>query len=101
MERLAMNGIGVERAQWAGSCSVAMGIFTAMAKKVSAELERLSQVLTMQVDTDAGTLKFWVDGKPYGPGYTSRVTGPLRRATTVCNRGNAVQIVPTPAAWIS
>ena len=33
------------------------------------------QVLTMQVDLDAGTLKFWVDGKPHGPGWTSGVTG--------------------------
>ena len=54
------------------------------------------QVLTMQVDMDAGTLKFWVDGKPYGPGYTSGVTGPLRWATSVMWKGNGVQIVPTP-----
>jgi len=54
------------------------------------------QVLTMQVDMDAGTLKFWVDGKPHGPGYTSGVTGPLRWATTLRNTGNAVEIVPTP-----
>ena len=32
------------------------------------------QVLTMQVDTDTGTIKFWVDGKPHGSGYTSGVT---------------------------
>ena len=36
----------------------------------------------MQVDMDAGTLKFWVDSKPHGSGYTSGVTGPLRWATT-------------------
>ena len=54
------------------------------------------QVLTMQVDTDAGTLKFWVDGKPHGPGYTSGVTGPLRWATTMGFVGNTVEIVPTP-----
>ena len=54
------------------------------------------QVLTMQVDTDARTLKFWVDGKPHGPGYTSGVTGPLRWATSVGFKGNAVEIVPTP-----
>ena len=41
---------------------------------------RSGQVLTMQVDTDAGTLKFWVDGKPHGPGG---VTGPLRCAATL------------------
>ena len=38
------------------------------------------QVLTVQVDMDAGALKFWVDGKRHGPGWTSGVTGPLRRA---------------------
>ena len=50
----------------------------------------------MQVDTDAGTLKFWLDGKPHGPGYTSGVTGPLRWATTVECTGNTVEIVPMP-----
>ena len=54
------------------------------------------QVLTMQVDMDAGTLKFWVDGKPHGPGYTSGVTGPLRFAATIYKQGNATKIVPTP-----
>ena len=54
------------------------------------------QVLSMQVDTDAGTLKFWVDGKPHGPGYTSGVTGPLRWATTVYFKGNFIEIVSTP-----
>ena len=54
------------------------------------------QVLTMQVDLDAGTLEFWVDGKPYGPGWTSGVTGRLRWATNVFCKGHTVQIVPTP-----
>ena len=55
------------------------------------------RVLTMQVDTDAGTLKFWVDGKPHGPGYTSGVMGEsLRWATSVGCKGNTVEIVPTP-----
>ena len=54
------------------------------------------QVLSMQVDTDAGTLKFWVDGKPHGPGYTCGVTGPLRWATTVFFKSNSIEIVPTP-----
>ena len=54
------------------------------------------QVLTMQVDLDAGTLKFWLDGKPRGPGWTSGVTGRLRWATSVFSKGNSVQIVPTP-----
>jgi hypothetical protein len=54
------------------------------------------QVLSMQVDMAAGTLKFWVDGKPHGPGYTSGVTGPLRWATSVPWKGNTVEIVSTP-----
>ena len=59
------------------------------------------QVLTMQVDLDAGTLKFWVDGKPHGPGWTSGVTGPLRWAVTVTannpfNSVPAVSIMPDP-----
>ena len=54
------------------------------------------QVLTMQVDMDADTLKFWLDGKPRGPSYTSGVTGPLRWATTVRYTGDTAEIVPTP-----
>ena len=50
----------------------------------------------MQVDMDAGTLKFWLDGKAHGPGYTSGVTGPLRWATSVNNTSNVVMIVPMP-----
>ena len=50
----------------------------------------------MQVDTGAGILKFWLDGKPHGPGYTSGVTGPLHWATTVYSTGNGFEIVPTP-----
>ena len=38
---------------------------------------KAGQILTMQADTDAGTLKFWVDGKPHGSGYPRGVTGPL------------------------
>ena len=51
--------------------------------------------MAMHVDTDAGTLKFWSDGKPHGPGYTSVVIGPLRWAVSVFWKGNAVEIVPT------
>ncbi len=45
------------------------------------------QVLTMQVDLNKGTLKFWVDGKPHGPGYTHGVTGPVQWSA---------EMVPTP-----
>ena len=54
------------------------------------------QDLTMHVDMDAGTLKFWMGGKPHGPGYTTEVTGPLRWAITALWEDHAVEIVPTP-----
>ena len=54
------------------------------------------QVVTMQVDLDKGTLKFWVDGKQHGPGYTDGVTGPVQWAVSVFGQGDSVQIVPTP-----
>jgi hypothetical protein len=54
------------------------------------------QILTIEADLDKGTLRFWVAGKPHGPGYTSGVTGRLRFATTVVYKGSSVQIVPTP-----
>ena len=54
------------------------------------------QILTIEADLDKGTLRFWVAGKPHGPGYTSGVTGRLRFATSVCWKGNTIQIVPTP-----
>ena len=54
------------------------------------------QVLTMQVDMDAGTLKIWLNGKPHGPGYTSGVTGPLHWTASVLEVSSAVEIVPTP-----
>ena len=54
------------------------------------------QILTMHVDMDAGMFKFWVDGKPRDPGYTSGVAGPLRWAATLGRIGNTVEIVPMP-----
>jgi hypothetical protein len=54
------------------------------------------QIVSMEADLDKGTLRFWVDGKPHGPGYSSGVTGRLRWAVCLYRQGNAVQIVPTP-----
>ncbi len=54
------------------------------------------QVLTMEANVDTGTLHFWVDGKPHGPGWTRGVTGRLRWAAGVFGQHTAVQIVPTP-----
>ena len=36
------------------------------------------QIVSMEADLDKGTLRFWVDGKPHGPGHSSGVTGLLR-----------------------
>lgn len=55
-------------------------------------------VLPMQVDTDAGTLKFWKNGEPHGPGYTNGVRGLLQWAAWIYNVRSTVAIVPTPAA---
>ena len=54
------------------------------------------QLVTMQVDLDKGTLRFWVDGKPHGPGYTDGVTGPVQWAVSVPYDKTSVKIVPTP-----
>jgi hypothetical protein len=54
------------------------------------------QVLTIEADLDAGTLRFWRDGKRHGAGYTHGVTGPLRWAIVTESQGNIVQIVDQP-----
>ena len=62
---------------------------------------RHGQIVSVELDADAGTLKFWVDGKQHGPGWSSGVKGRLRWATSVLFKSNSVQIVPTPEleAW--
>ena len=61
------------------------------------------QIVTMEADLDKGTLRFWVDGKPHGPGWSSGVTGRLRWAVSLYYKGNSVQIVPTPElqTWVA
>jgi hypothetical protein len=54
------------------------------------------QIVSMEADLDKGTLRFWVDGKPHSPGYSSGVTGRLRWAVSLYLKGGAVEIVPTP-----
>ena len=54
------------------------------------------QIVSMEADLDKGTLRFWVDGKPHGPGWGSGVTGRLRWAVSLYYKGGAVEIVPTP-----
>ena len=58
------------------------------------------QVLSMELNMDVGTLKFWVDGHLHGPGFTGirpgDFGGRLRWATCVTKVGMSVRIVPTP-----
>jgi hypothetical protein len=64
------------------------------------------QIVSMEVDLDKGTLRFWVDGKQHGPGYMSGVEGRVRWAVCMYFKGTAIQIVPTPelqpwsASWV-
>jgi hypothetical protein len=51
--------------------------------------------ISMEADLDKGTLRFWVDGKPHGPGHSSGVAGRLRWAVCVGRKSGAVQIVST------
>jgi hypothetical protein len=43
-----------------------------------------------------GTLKFWVDGKVYGPGYARGVKGLIRWAVCAYSEDDGAQIVDTP-----
>lgn len=54
------------------------------------------EVLSLEADLDAGTLRFWVNGKPHGPGYESGVKGRLTWAIATAWTGDSAQIVPTP-----
>jgi hypothetical protein len=54
------------------------------------------QVLTIQADFHAATLKFWVDGQPSGLNQCSSIGVPMRWAMTAGWKGESVQIVPTP-----
>jgi hypothetical protein len=54
-------------------------------------------VVTLQVDFDQGTIRFWVDGIPHRYCYSGGVSGPLRWAVSMYNVGDSVQIVPDPA----
>ena len=54
------------------------------------------QIISMAADLDKGTLRFWLDGQPHGPGWSSGVKGKLRWSVSLLFEGTAVQIVPTP-----
>lgn len=53
-------------------------------------------VLTLELDTDLGTLKFFVNGKIHGPGFTGVTGGPMRWAVSLWGIGDFAQIVPNP-----
>jgi hypothetical protein len=54
------------------------------------------QIISVEADLDKGTLRFWVDGKQHGLGWSSGVTGRLRWAVCIVNEGGVVEILPTP-----
>ena len=54
------------------------------------------QIVSMEADLDKGTLRFWVDGKQHGLDFVSGVEGRVRWAASVCCKGGAVEMVPTP-----
>ena len=54
------------------------------------------QIISMVADLDKGTLRFWLDGQPHGPGWSSGVKGKLRWSVAMWYEGTAIQIVPTP-----
>jgi hypothetical protein len=64
------------------------------------------EIVSMEADLDKGTLRFWLNGKQFGPGFVSGVHGRLRWATSMAYKGSAVEIVPTPerqpwsASWV-
>jgi hypothetical protein len=61
------------------------------------------QIVSMEADLDKGTLRFWVDGKQHGPGFMNGVEGRVRWAESICRKGAAVEIVPTPElqpSWV-
>lgn len=55
-----------------------------------------SDVLTLCLDTNVGSLHFWVNGRPCPAGYPNGVRGSLRWAVSMCMNGDTVTIIPTP-----
>jgi hypothetical protein len=48
----------------------------------------------VQLDLDAGWMRFYLNGVRHGPGFTEGVTGPLLRAVELVDEGDAVVILP-------
>jgi hypothetical protein len=50
----------------------------------------------LDLDLDAGWLRFYRNGERYGPGFTEGVTGPLKRAVQLHGgMGSQVAVVPS------
>lgn len=62
------------------------------------EVGRMNEgdIVSLEADLDEGTLRFWVNGTPHGPGWSSGVKGKMRWAVSLGYKGNSAQIVPTP-----
>jgi hypothetical protein len=65
----------------------------------------VDDVLTMQVDLNTGTLMYWRNGLPHGPGFSNSglgsashmgIRGPVQWAVTLPYQRDSVRIVPTP-----
>ena len=60
------------------------------------------KVVTMQLNSELGSLRFWLDGEPHGGGFTTGVSAGddpgamLSWAATMGYAGGLVEIVPTP-----
>ena len=60
-------------------------------------LRDLGSILTLEMDTDVGSLKMWLDGKSWGPGYACGViTGAVRWGIRARSGEQIIHIVPTP-----
>merc|ERR1719197_2235872 len=58
------------------------------------------RILTMTLDLNAGTLRFWLDGKLHGPGFWNGIPasseGTFCWAASVVHAGCGLEIVPNP-----
>ena len=52
----------------------------------------------VMLDLDAGSMRFYRNGKRFGPGFTSGVTGPLVCAALLTGKGDKVTVLPGATA---
>jgi hypothetical protein len=88
------NGDGISDNGWCmGTCGRLSG--NGMPGSFNAGRIIDGQILSLELDLDAGTLRFWRGGVPHGPGFTG-ITGQVRWAASMCYEGSALQIIKTP-----